>query len=158
VPDEIGPDEQLSRHVWNPPMLARGMEFLYVMLFEFPDGQPESLIWHRFVSGGIDGVHLLGCARQREKRAEQVADNRNPDKTYIGAMTAQSGDILVYRNPNGHGFRLEPDESEGQGKQHVSICYDSQPDSKPLTKPDKAELKLRLCEIFGEIAQHECPE
>jgi len=158
VPDDIGPDEQLSRHVWDPPMLARGADSLYVMLFEFPNGQPESLVWHRFVSGGIDGVHELGCTRQRERRAELVANGRKPEKTYIGAMTARSGNILAYRNPNGHGFRLEPDASGGQGKHHVNILYDSLPGAPALTKPDKNELKLRLCEIFGEIAHHNCPD
>ena len=92
------------------------------------------------------------------KRAEQVADGRKADRTYIGAMTARSGDIQAYRNPNGHGFRLEPDASGGQGRHHVHIFYDALLAAPALTKADKNELKLKLCEMFGQITHHNCPD
>jgi len=156
IPREIiGNDELLSRQVFHPPMFPDGVLLLVRALFEFPGGQCESLVWHRYAAG-LDGIHRMGCERQTELRQRQLSAGRNADKTYVGAATARAVDITQYRNPNGHGFSLCHEPAEGI--HHVHVCYDSVPGSQPMTRGDKGEIKLKLAEIFHALSRHVCPD
>jgi hypothetical protein len=152
--EEVGPDELLSRHIFDPPMFPGG-ELLARCFFEFPGGQCESVLWHRYVAEGLKGVHRMGCDKQSLARDRQAHQGRNPDKTYIGAATARANDISSYRNPNGHGLKVihEP----GEGRSHVHICYDSLPGSRQMDRSDKNEIKQKLIEIFSDVSYHVCP-
>jgi hypothetical protein len=152
--EEVGPNELLSRHVFNPPMFPGG-ELLARYFFEFPGGQCESVVWRRHVPDGLEGVHRMGCDRQSRARDRQAQQGKKPDKTYIGAATARAADISSYRNPNGHGLRIIHEPREG--RYHVHICYDSLPGSPQMGRSDKNEIKEKLTEIFNELSHHVCP-
>jgi hypothetical protein len=152
--EEIGPDEVLRRHIFHPPMFPGGA-LLARAFFEFPEGQCESVIWTRYVDGGLDGIHRLGCERESAIRQRQQDSGKKPDKTYMGAATAHTGEISRYRNPHGHGVRVMHEPAEG--RYHVHLCYDSSPGSLAMTKSDKNEIKLKLVELFRAIERHACP-
>jgi hypothetical protein len=152
--EEVGPDELLSRHIFHPPMFPGG-ELLATAFFEFPDNQCESVIWHRHVVDGLDGVHRMGCERQTLARERQASQGKDPNKTYMGAATTRSGEICAYRNPHGHGVRVVHVPAEG--RHHVHLCYDSAPGSPPMDRGDKSEIKLKLVEIFKDLSLHDCP-
>jgi hypothetical protein len=152
--EEISPDELLSRHIFHPPMFPGG-ELLATAFFEFPGNQCESVIWHRRLADGLDGVHRLGCEKQALVRNKQASQGKNPDKTYMGAATARCGEICAYRNPHGHGVRVVHEPAEG--RHHVELCYDSMPGSTPMRRGDKSEIKLKLVEIFKDLSRHDCP-
>jgi hypothetical protein len=152
--EEVGPDELLSRHIFNPPMFPGG-ELLARCFFEFPGGQCESVLWRRHVAEGLEGVHRMGCDRQSRARDRQAHQGKIPDKTYIGAATARAADISCYRNPNGHGLKIIHEPSEGRS--HVHICYDSLPGARQMDRSDKNEIKEKLVEIFSDVSYHVCP-
>jgi hypothetical protein len=153
--EEVDPEDLLDRHVFHPPMFPGG-EILYSAFFEFPDNQCESVVWRRYVAEGLASVHRMGCERQAAARRRQVAARKPPDKTYIGAATAKAGDIVNYRNPQGHGVRVLHEPKEG--RHHVHLCYDSAPGSPVMTRADKNEIKLKLVEIFDTLQRHDCPD
>ena len=132
-----------------------GGELLATAFFEFPDNQCESVIWHRHVLDGIESVHRMGCERQRAAREKQATQGKNPDKTYMGAATARSGEIEAYRNPKGHGVKVVHEPSEG--RHHIHLCYDSAIGAPPMHRGDKNEIKLKLVEIFNDRSMHDCP-
>jgi hypothetical protein len=152
--EEVGPNELLSRHIFNPPMFPGG-ELLARYFFEFPGGQCESVLWRRHVADGLEGVHRMGCDKQSRARDRQAHQGKNPDKTYIGAATARASDISSYRNPNGHGLKIIHEPSEG--RYHVHICYDSSPGAPQMDRSDKNEIKEKLIEIFSDLSHHVCP-
>jgi hypothetical protein len=152
--EEVGPNELLSRHIFNPPMFPGG-ELLARYFFEFPGGQCESVLWRRHVADGLEGVHRMGCDKQSRARDRQAHQGKNPDKTYIGAATARAADISSYRNPNGHGLKIIHEPSEG--RYHVHICYDSSPGAPQMDRSDKNEIKEKLIEIFSDLSHHVCP-
>jgi hypothetical protein len=153
--EEVGAEELLSRFVFNTPMFQGGA-ILAKLLFEFPDNKCESVVWHRYVADGLDGIHRMGCEKQLQARAKQKAAGKIPDKTYIGAATARAGQISIYRNPNGHGVKVVHEPREG--RHHVHICYDSPAGAPHMTPSDKSEIKLKLAEIFHDLSRHDCPE
>src|SRR5437764_9905895 len=132
--EEIGQDEILYRHIFDPPMFPGGT-LIAKFFFEFPKNQCESVIWLRHVGDGAAGVHRFGCARQKTARQRQRDAGKRAEKTYIGAASAKTGEINAYRNPNGHGVLVvhEPDE----GHHHAELCYASEPGSPTMTPSDK---------------------
>jgi len=90
--EEIEPQELLDRHVFHPPMFPNG-KIPFSTFFEFPSNQCESVAWRKYVEGGLPSVHRMGCERQATLRARQLANQKKPDKTYIGAAAAAAGDI-----------------------------------------------------------------
>src|SRR5258708_6460562 len=92
-------------------------QFIWKLVFEFPGGQCESVYLRRYAD--ISTIHTWGCARERKAR------ERRSETTYCGAVTARAGDIRAYRNPNGHGFRLEHEPLEGpEGGAHTHVCQE----------------------------------
>lgn len=143
IPDE----DQLSRHV-DSPHKFRPVErqLIEQMLFEFPGGAAESLVWRKYVVDA-ETLHAMGCARQLEKR------KKNPAWTYEGALTATTGAIRAISNRLGHGFIVEHDPVEGV--HHVAIRY-KVPEGQKLEKSHKSELKDLLRKTMGEIDLHAC--
>lgn len=129
---------------------------LVKFFFQFPGNQCESVIWHRKIPDGIEGVHRLGCEKQAQARERQATAGKVPDKTYVGAATARCGVIRSFRNPQGHGVKVVHEPTEGA--HHVHLCYDSNADGPALTRSDKNEIKLKLAEIFGDLSRHSCSE
>lgn len=115
----------------------------------------ESVLWHRHVAEGLEGVHRMGCDKQSRVRDRQAYQGKNSDKTYIGVATARARDISSYRNPNGHGLKIIHEPSEG--RHHVHICYDSLLGSPQMDRSDKNEIKEKLIEIFNDLSYHVCP-
>ena len=151
--EDIADSEILSRLVFNPPMY-KNSTLIWKLIFEFQNNQCESLIWHRHVgfSPAIAEVHACGCRREAEKIVK-ARDLGKVPATYVGAITATAGAIQAYQNPNGHGFVVVHEPSEG--REHVHVCYRSAPDT--MTRGDKNELKLKLGEIFSDLDPHSCP-
>jgi hypothetical protein len=155
VQENIGDDELLSRHVFEPRMYLEN-QLIWKALFEFPDGQGESLLWHRHVGYApvIPEIHECGCRREVELRQRDQARGRPPRQRYVGTITATAFAIRAYQNSNGHGFALSHEPSEG--REHVQVLYRSRANANAMTRADKNELKLKLLEIFSSLAGHSC--
>jgi hypothetical protein len=153
--EEVGPDDLLSRHLFDPPMFPGGT-LVAKFFFVFPQNQGESVVWQRKLQDAIDGVHRLGCEHQARARQKQAAEGKAPDKTYVGARTTRCEEIRAYRNPQGHGIKVVHEPSEGV--HHVELYYDSVAGAPAMTRSDKNEIKLKLVEIFSDLSQHNCPE
>lgn len=136
----------VSRQIFDPPMGPDIAALQWKIVFEFPNGQGESLIWRRFAPQ-LSCVHSLGC--QRESQAASTSRPRH----YKGAVSCTVDAVLTFRNPNGHGFRVVHEPAEGI--HHLHIEYDPAPD-KRMSKSDKSELKLKLGEIFSDVSSHNC--
>lgn len=131
-----------SPHKWRP----EEREFVDATLFEFPGGEPESVVWRKY-KPDIADVHSMGCERQREKRAAG-----RDSWTYEGAITAQVKAIRDIATPEG-GFAVEHAPDEGQWHVHVSMRA---ADGVKLNKAHKMNLKEHLRRAFTALEAHKC--
>jgi hypothetical protein len=116
-------------------------------IFQFPRGEPESVIWGKYAPTSED-VHRLGFEREATTR------ERNSDMRYVGFISSNAGAIRAISTRKGHGFSLC--HAPTQGLQHAEISY------KPaaglslneVNRSEKNELKLALRKIFGDLVSH----
>jgi len=144
--EEIPDSEVISRHVEAPRTFDPEKRSLILeLLFEFPDGRGECVVWRRYAA--TDGeVHSLGKAWEEKKRARQVEAKGVATMKYVGFLSAGVVATRALRSAAGHGFEVShtPDE----GMHHAEIIYKPAEDS-ALTKPHKTELKLMLQRLFS---------
>ncbi|CAN7779848.1 hypothetical protein LJR084_008128 [Variovorax sp. LjRoot84] len=147
-PVEHIPDEDVvSRLIDAPHKVSADDELKWECVFEFPAGQPESVVWRKY-KPAIDDVHRSGCERQKTKRVDK------PAWTYKGAISSAVGSIRAIRNARGHGFQVLHEPSEGQ--EHAEVAYLVGGDA--LQKNDKTELKSMLRDAFADQDPHDCSE
>ena len=118
-----------------------------VFMFKTDRDFKESVVWRKYAPLIID-VHKLGCEKQAsDRRAGRT------NATYIGALTANVGEVRNIRSAKGARFRIlhEPDE----GIHHAEISYDP---NHSLTRNDKAELKMQIKSKFQTRDDHICFE
>ena len=139
---------KVSRLVFDPPMGSNMRDLVWPQVFQFQskNGHVESLVWRRFAPE--DGcVHAIGLIME----AKIKESGRSKD--YVGNISALVDEILSYRNQHGHGFSVVHDPKEGL--HHVHIGYSQGP--QPMTKQDKADLKVKLELIFSEQSGYQRP-
>lgn len=138
--EHIPNQEAISRLIYYPRMYDAYEGVIWQVVFEFPKGACESVVWRRYAVDDGD-VHCIGREVEEQKKL------RRPDVGYVGFISANVGRVRSIRTANGHGFTVMHEPSEG--KHHAHICY--KPSSKrDLTKNDRNELKLLLRNTFDD--------
>ena len=141
---EIAGNDLLSRTIFHPQMQKDEGQVVFKTMFEFPDGQPESVIWRNFKP--LDSaVHELGVAMQKDKRS------KGKNATYMGFGTAKMSKICqVGTNiDDGFGFELKYAPAEGDHHVHVEYKFAVGKTYANLNRARKQELKFSLCKLFS---------
>jgi len=146
VAQELIPDDTEVRRLVDYPRMDNRNELLWPNVFEFPNGQGESVIWSKYAPTPAD-VHQIGCDREVAKREIK------PEMRYSGFIPAIVAAIRGIQTNRGHGFNVIHEPAEGDYHAEISYRPAAQVD---LRKADKAELKFALKEVFGPLAQHSC--
>lgn len=58
--EEIPIGDEISRHIEFPRTYDRERRMILEAVFEFPGGEPESVVWRKYAATD-DEVHKLGC-------------------------------------------------------------------------------------------------
>jgi hypothetical protein len=92
LPIEPVPDEDaIYRQIDFPRMYNDAKEMIWENVFQFPRGEPESVVWGKYASTA-DDVHRIGCNREATTR------KRNPDMRYVGFISSTPGICASYQN------------------------------------------------------------
>lgn len=144
---EIIPDEDaIHRHIDFPRMYNDAKEMIWENVFQFPGGEPESVVWGKHAPT-LNDVHRLG--REREATIRR----RNPDMRYIGFISSAAGPIRHVKTAPGHGFSVV--HAPREGIHHAEISYRPAGEV-PLKKSEKSELKFALRQVFGALRPQSC--
>ena len=141
---ELIPDpENVSREIFRPQLTNAEAVVVYDMLFEFPNGLPESVIWRRHCETEGE-VHDMGIAHESAKKA------RRPDVEYLGFGTASAGRIrsIAEQIRDGHGFEVKHEPSEGNQHAEVAFQLINGVSYGELKRNQKQELKFVLGNLF----------
>ena len=122
-------------------MYSGSVGLIWGQIFTFPDGNPESVFWSRYISVP-DGVHTLGQARQERRR--QI----KPEYRYAGFVAATVGAVRNIVTKRNHRMRVYHAPEDGQGNHHAEIAYN--PNGGTFDRSDRNELKLALKRVFEE--------
>jgi hypothetical protein len=142
----IRDEDAIYRQLDFPRMYNDAKEMIWENIFQFPNGEPESLVWSKYAATA-DEVHRIGC--NREARTRQ----RVPDMRYIGFISSTAAAVRAIKTRPGHGFSVI--HAPGEGIHHAEVSYLSAAGAK-LTKNEKSELKLALRQVFGGYIPHSC--
>lgn len=125
---------------------------LWNTAFMFPESGAfaESLIWRKYKST-IDEVHNLGCERQVGMR------QKKPGWSYVGAITSTAGQIRAIKTARGHGLAVIHRPENDQGIYHAEVEL-SPLHGEVMKKNDRAEIRLMLEKVFGQLEGHTCIE
>ncbi|HEX3524098.1 MAG TPA: hypothetical protein VHT52_18665 [Stellaceae bacterium] len=148
LPTELVPDgDAIHRQIDFPRMYTDSKSMIWEIIFQFPGGEPESVVWGKYAPTPED-VHRLGSERQARVR------ERNPDMRYLGFIPSTAGVIRAIMTRNGHSFSVchAPEE----GIHHAEISYKPGANLRPdqLKRSEKNELKLALRKAFGDLVPH----
>ncbi len=141
--EKIGDFETVSRTIWFPQMTREESNVVFTAIFDFQDGGPESVIWRKYCRDEID-VH----SKAREQEAKKQV--KKPNVKYLGFGNALVETVRKIKsvNPNGYGFEIVHEPSEGVF--HAHIFYDLPVGTRysALTKPQKMDLRFNLGKLF----------
>ena len=135
IPDE----DAIYRQVDFPRMYDDSIGLIWDQIFQFPSGEPESVVWSKYAPTPED-VHRLGI--EREKRARE----RRPEMRYIGFIPSTAGVIRAICTSRGHGFSVV--HAPREGIHHAEISYRP---AGELKRSERNELKLSLRKAFGDL-------
>jgi hypothetical protein len=135
IPDE----DEVHRLIDFPSMYDLNSNLIWQNVFQFPDGQPESVSWGKYASSA-DAIHDLGSAWEAKKK------QKKPDMRYIGFISSIARDIRGITTQPGHGFSLSHAPEEGH--HHAEISY--KPNGS-MSRAQKNELKVALRNVFGPL-------
>ena len=139
----------MSRLIDFPSMYNTSRsEIALELVFTFPGGQEESLIWRKYAPYDSD-VHRFGCDKEAVKRVYK------PEARYEGFGTTTARKIRTYKNARGHGFSVR--HAPEEGIHHAVVAY-LPADGIPMQRGDRTELKLSLGAMFSNVSHHTCPE
>lgn len=144
--EQIPDSDDLSRHIDFPHKYRSDEDLIWPNVFEFPNGNKESLVWRKY-KPTIEEVHGLGCEREAAKKASK------PEWSYKGAITTTAGSIRSIKSKRGHGFKVAHEPIEGI--YHAEIERANDPDA-PFNKNDKNELRDMLKSAFGPLEPYSC--
>jgi hypothetical protein len=151
IAELIANDEIMGRAVFSPPMKRDEQRNIFLFLFEFEGGQPESLIWRKFFDND-SAVHLVSRSRLLTKQ------QKNPQIAYLGFGISVVLDIrqIKQENPQGCGFDVKHTPSQEEGDYHVDIFMDLAEglDYRALTKSQKNNLKYTLAALFEPLLKY----
>lgn len=144
--EEIPGEAIVTRLIDQPRMFTPGQGLIWDNTFEFPGGAGESVNWDKYAPPP-DEVHRLGHAREASKTLVRA------DYKYAGYLPARTGDVRNIKTNRGHCFQVEHVPSEGI--HHAEIRRVPNP-TQSLSRGDKAELRLALQKVFGDLVP--CPD
>jgi hypothetical protein len=142
IPDE----DAIHRQIDFPRMYDDAREMIWENIFQFPRGEPESVVWGKYAPT-TDDIHRIGC--ERETRTRQ----RTRDMRYTGFISSTVSAVRAIRTRPGHGFSVTHGPQEGI--HHAEVSY--LPGGRvALKKSEKTELKFALRQVFGPLVPHSC--
>ena len=141
---EYIPDlENVSREIFRPQMTHAEAGVIYDMLFEFPNGLPESVVWRRYCETDFE-VHGVGITHETAKKV------RRADVEYLGFGTTSAGRIrsIAEQIRDGHGFDVKHEPCEGN--QHAEVVFQliNGVNYGDLKRNQKQELRYTLGNLF----------
>jgi hypothetical protein len=142
--EPIPNEDAIHRQVDFPGMYNDAKALIWENVFQFPNGEPESLVWGKYAATA-DEVHRIGCDREAKTR------QRNPDMRYIGFISSTAGVVRAIKTRPGHGFSVV--HAPAEGIHHAAVSYLSAGGTK-LKRNEKSELKLALRQVFGGLVPH----
>jgi hypothetical protein len=144
-PVEPIPDEDaIHRQIDFPRMYNDAKEMIWEVVFQFPRGESESVVWCEYMPTA-DDVHRLGCER------EAMTRQRNPDMRYIGFISSMAGAVRGIKTRPGHGFSVV--HAPAEGIHHAEVSFQSAAGTQ-LKRSERSELKLALRQVFGALVPH----
>lgn len=146
--EDISDGDTISRLVEFPRTYDAERDMILEAIFEFPNGDGESVVWRNYAATPSD-VHKLGIDWEIEKR------ERKPDMRYVGFIDTRTRDVRAIRTRRGYGFMVEHDPSNGQGQHHAEIRYGAT--YRDMKKADRGELKISLRGVFGALVRYARP-
>jgi hypothetical protein len=144
--EQIPNEDAIYRLIYFSRMYSDVRGLIWEVIFEFPGGEPESVVWSKYARSP-DDVHCIGCEVEVKLR------ERRPDTRYEGFLPSTAGKVRGIKTRRGHGFSVghKPEE----GIHHAEISYAAASGVR-LAPNDKSELKLALKNVFGALAPHSC--
>jgi hypothetical protein len=146
MPLVIFDEHQISRHVFHPHMTKDEESHIYRNMFEFPGGLPESVIWREVINDNAN-VHQMGRDSESSKRS------KNSHVRYIGFGSSFARLIRAIKNevPDGHGFDVVHEPSEGEHHAHVMFQFAEEQSYDQLPKAKRQNLKYLLSKLFSNL-------
>jgi hypothetical protein len=145
TPAEFIPNrDSVNRQIDFPNMYNDVKDLIWENVFQFLEGQPESVVWGKYAPTP-DDVHRIGCEREANTR------ERKPQMRYVGYLPSTAGVIRDIKTRPGHGFSVI--HAPLEGIHHAEIAYRATADRK-LTKGEKTELKFALRQVFGDLVPY----
>lgn len=142
----INQHQILSRIALAPKVGEALSELKEKEVFDFPDFQPESLVWRRFAPQDRH-VHWIG------QRMASAPSKSGKIRRYLGFLSADCHAITTFRTAAGFGFSVSHAPTEGL--QHAHISFYSESGDLP-GKPHRSELRLALVQQIFKV-RTECP-
>ena len=128
-------------------------DLIWTSVFAFPEGQGESVAWHRYASSP-DGIRAIGCEMEADKR------QRKPEATYAGHVQASAAAIRAVKSPNGNGFNVVhlPDVDGADVPHHAEVRYDLVAGTtyQELKRGERNDLKFSLQKAFSALQAQAC--
>jgi hypothetical protein len=146
-PIESIPDQDsIHRLIDFPRMYDDVKGLIWENVFQFPNGEPESVVWAKYALTASD-IHRIGCEREATVRKRRPETNM----LYAGFMSAVAGLVREVRTRPGHGFSVTHEPKEGI--HHAEISYQPAAGA-TLKRSEKSELKFALRKVFGTLKSH----
>jgi hypothetical protein len=150
--EEIPNADLISRLIEIPKTYERERGQILETVFEFPNGDGESVVWRKYARTD-DDVHHFGRLWETAKRKrEEERHQRESQMRYVGFAQNVTEVVREFRTARGHGFKVFHVPKEGI--QHAEVSYDPR-DGQQFIRTDRAELKLAIAKMFSVLIP--CP-
>jgi hypothetical protein len=115
--------------------------------WQFPSdgGRSESLVWRRVANE--EDMRKIGCAKETSDR------EKNKARRYSGFRTSIARTLRQLCTSRGHTFKVEHAPKEGDWHVHLILV---QADGITLSKNDKAEIRAKVQNAFGDLTAQSC--
>lgn len=145
-PGTVDNSENLARQIFSPIHLDKDNRINAAF---FTDVFDKGLSTNRLMYSDPDKIHASG-----EKTVKRIQEERNQTRTYIGFVSANTGDIRAITEEGSHRVYCVYDSSLEQDSSHADVCM-IRPENPPSMKDSKKSIKLErrrhLQEAFQKV-------
>jgi hypothetical protein len=139
----ISQSDQLSRAIFVPQMTRDERQAIYIGMFDFPNGQPESTIWRK-VAKLDDDVHEIG----KQMEAAKQAKGRNTSYTGFGTAVVLAILRLSDIANDDCSFDVQHEPIEGEYHVHILYKFPAGKQYSDIPKSRRLELRYLLSKLF----------
>lgn len=137
---EIGPDQFVSRHVFDFPKYGAQKELIWESLFTLPDSPGDSVVWRKYAATDSDVVFL-------GREVEALKQAKNKDIRLAGFATAGVGTVLSLEAGK-NSFVVDHAPKEGCHHAEIKIKRANDGTAKGLAKVHRQALCVLLTKLF----------